>query len=148
MTREQLIQEVKKYFSITELVCPHTYEKFKETSWQFLNEKLLHTLLILRTEIFKAPMTINNGQFTQRGLRCNICSLCKDKTTKNQIYLSAHVLGLAVDFDVKGFTAQQARDKIALEASKMPFNVRLEADVNWVHIDLYETSEKVKIFKA
>lgn len=61
MTREQLIQEVKKYFSITELVCPHTYEKFKETSWQFLNEKLLHTLLILRTEIFKAPMTINNG---------------------------------------------------------------------------------------
>jgi hypothetical protein len=51
--------------------------------------------------IFNEPITVNtwhkNGSFDERGLRCNLCELVKDKTT---VYLSAHSLGKAIDFNV------------------------------------------------
>ena len=91
MDRNELIKEVSKYFKIQELVCPHCYSKFGESSWQFISTELLSTLYILRTKIFNKPITINTwkagGQFSQRGLRCNMCQLVK---SKNSIYLSAH----------------------------------------------------------
>ena len=90
MDRNELIDKLKPYFKIQELVCPHCYSKFGETSWQFISTELLSTLYILRTKIFNKPITINTwkagGQFSQRGLRCNMCQLVKSKSS---IYLSA-----------------------------------------------------------
>ena len=109
MNRYDIIRELGSYFDIVELVCPHTYNKWKDRSWQFLDTAFLHNLLILRRDIIKQPMYCNNwdkqGQFSQRGLRCNICQIVKDK---KDVYLSAHVLGKAGDFDVKSMTAEQA----------------------------------------
>ena len=51
MTQQGIIEEVRKYFRIEELVCPHTFNKFGESSWGFLNTGYLHTLLVLRTEV-------------------------------------------------------------------------------------------------
>lgn len=139
MERREIIKELKKYFNIQELVCNHTYNKFKESSWQFLDTKLLHTLLILRTEIFKTPMVCNYTAHYQRGLRCNLCGLTREKTEKNSLYLSAHLLGKAVDISMKTITGVQAREMIKKYQDLLPYPVRIEKNVNWLHIDVRDT---------
>lgn len=155
MTRQQIIQRLSKYFDIQELVCPHTYQKFSDKSWQFLDTEILHTVLVLREDILKVGMICNDykfgGKSTQRGLRCNICPLCKEKTLKNQIYLTAHANGAGMDFvfGVKsGMTAAKARQLIKANKHLLPFNVRIEKDVTWLHIDCYDTGEKVNEFNG
>lgn len=148
MSRQEIITNIKPYFKISELVCPHTVKAFGDKSWQFLSTNLLHTLLILRTEIFKSPMIINNKTFTQRGLRCNLCDLVKAKTNVNKIYMSAHCLGEALDFDVEDLSADNARKLIQSNMKLLPYNIRLEKDVNWVHIDMYDTNSKIYNFNG
>jgi len=143
MTRLQIINELKKYFDIRELVCAHTYNKFVDKSWQFLDTEILHVLLVLRMDILKVPLTINDyhkkgGDKTQRGLRCNICPLVKDKTLKNEIYLTAHANGAGLDIIPSGMTAEQGRKKIESLKALLPYPVRLEQDVTWIHIDIYD----------
>ena len=136
MEREEIIQKLKKYFKVQELVCNHTYNKFGESSWQFLDTKVLYTLLVLREEIFKVPMVINYSGHYQRGLRCNMCQLVK---SKDKIYLSAHILGKAFDISMKMITGAQARELIKKYQDKLPYPVRIEKDVNWLHIDTRDT---------
>lgn len=145
--REAIIKALSKYFTVKELVCPHCYAKFGERSWQFYDTDLLHCLLILRETVLCAPMYVNNGkQYTQRGLRCNLCAIVKGKAT---VYLSGHVLGKAVDFTVQGMSAEEARKKIIANADLFPCNVRLEAGVSWCHFDVLPTnSAKVYVFQA
>lgn len=147
MERKEILEQVKKYFGIHELVCRDVYKKFGEGAWMFLDTDLLHLILILRTEIFKSPMTVNNwavkGSFSQRGLRCNRCELVKSKQAP---YLSAHILGKAIDCDVKGMTAEQARQMIKANIDKIPFNIRVEDRVNWLHVDVYDGGKKLTMF--
>lgn len=146
MERKDLIAEVQKYFQLKELVCPHVLDKYNAFAWNFLRTDLLETLLTIRRDIIQAPMVVNNGTWKQRGLRCNRCDLVKTKTTP---YLSAHVLGAGIDFDAKGYTAEQARAIITKHANLLPHPIRMEAGVNWVHIDLYNDTDKPVItFKA
>lgn len=142
MKRKELITELQKYFEIREFVCQHTFKAFGERSWQFLDDNLLETILIVRRDILQSGMTVNNyhkgGMYSQRGLRCNICQLVKDKTSKNQIYLSAHCNGAGIDFIPSGMIAEEARQRIKANASMLPYPVRLEKNVSWVHIDVYD----------
>ncbi|MCX6232622.1 MAG: hypothetical protein NTZ33_13885 [Bacteroidetes bacterium] len=141
MNRREVIIALKKYFDIRELVCPHTYAAFGERSWQFYDFMELQVIYILRYEIFPEGMIINTykngGQYSQRGNRCNICSLVKEKTLAGQIYLTAHK-GMGIDFDVPGLTAEQSRQRIFVKQDKLPCRIRLEKDVNWVHQDIYD----------
>ena len=153
MTRNEIIENIRMYFRIEELVCPHTFNKFGELSWRFLSTEYLHTLLILRTEVLGVPMIINDyvfgGNITQRGLRCNICPLVKSKTLNNQIYLSAHCLGEGGDsvFSVNtGMTAAKARNLIRKKQHLIPYNVRIEKNVSWLHIDCFDMGVKVSEF--
>lgn len=152
MTRSELINELKKFFVIQELVCEHTYKNFGDRSWQFFDRDFLEMLLVLRRDIFKVPMIINNwhlgGRFSQRGFRCNICQLVRDKTIAKRIYLTSHANGAAIDADVQGLTAAAARDKIKANANLLPVNVRCEAAVGWLHIDIYDTGVKYSEFKG
>lgn len=140
MNRNDIIKELGSYFDIVELVCPHTYNKWKDRSWQFLDTAFLHNLLVLRRDIIKQSMYCNNwdkqGQFSQRGLRCNLCQIVKDK---KDVYLSAHVLGKAGDFDVKSMTAEQARGLILDHQDMLPYPFRLEGKVGWLHFDSLDT---------
>ena len=142
MTRNELITKLKENFKIQELVCKHCYNKFGDKSWQFLSTELLSTLYILRTKVLKQPMIVNHANLTQRGLRCNMCSLVR---TKKYIYLSAHVLGKAVDFTVPGKTADQVRQIIKDNIDKFEYPIRLEEGVNWVHIDCYTLDSNKKL---
>lgn len=151
MTRKEIISELSNYFKVSDLVCSHTFLKFGDKSWQFLQTELLHTILVLRTEIIKVPMFVNFADKRQRGLRCNICQLVKEKTNLNQIYLSAHVNGAAIDFNANRLTAEQCRNLILKNSDLLPYPIRIEKDVTWVHIDVYDdhlSDEKIVQFSG
>ena len=153
MTRQEIIQEIKanNYFSINELVCKHVFNKFGEKAWQFIDTELLHTMLVIRKALNK-PITVNNwasgGNFSQRSIRCNLCQIVKDKTNANALYMSSHVNGAGIDFDVKGMTAQEVRNWIIANQVLLPYPIRLEDKVNWVHLDIYDllNGQKVSLF--
>ena len=147
MERNEIIEALKKYFNVKELVCPHTYDKWGEKSWQFLDTMWLWCLLIIRRDILKVAMTCNNKTWKQRGLRCNLCELVKSKV---KVYLSSHIFGKAGDFTASGMTADEARKKIIENADLLPCNIRLEDGVNWIHFDVlpqYGVTDKVYLFK-
>lgn len=145
MNRKEIIAELKNYFSIDDLVCPHAYKNHGERAWQFLDTELLETILIVRRDIIKTGMIVNTARLTQRGLRCNICQIVKEKTAKGISYVSAHVNGAGIDFDALDMTAQQVRSRIAANSDKLPYPIRLEANVDWVHIDIYDSFSGQKI---
>lgn len=140
MTRNELIEKLKQNFKIQELVCSHCYKKFGDKSWQFLSTEILSVLYTLRYEIFNCPITVNTwamkGTLSQRGLRCNRCSLVKDKKS---IYLSAHVLGKAIDFNVKDHTPTEVYNKIKDNIDKFEYPIRMEVNTTtWSHVDVYQ----------
>lgn len=136
--RQTIIAELKGFFHIKELVCNHTYAKFGERSWQFLDTELLETLLFLRRDLLKVPLVCNTSTLKQRGLRCNMCQIVKDKTAAGVSYLSAHVNGAGLDLSSAKMTAQQMRQLIIANAKNMPHKCRIEKDVNWLHIDIFD----------
>jgi hypothetical protein len=150
MNRDEIIREVKRFFDVTELVCDHTYAKWGEKSWQFLDTDLLNCLLIIRRDIIKMPLYCNGKSAHQRGLRCNRCELVKGK---NFVYLSSHVLGKALDLTcgVPSMTAEKMRQLIKQNAALLPCNIRIEGGVSWLHFDVlpqYGVNQKVYEFKA
>lgn len=139
---------IKKYFGIKELVCRHVYNKHGENAWAFFDPRLLETLLWIREHIGK-PIIVNNwssgGTYTQRGLRCNLCELVRSKTNSQTLYMSAHIQGTAVDFDVVGMTAAKVRMWLFAHASELPHPIRIEAAVSWVHLDVRTDGENGKV---
>jgi hypothetical protein len=144
--------KVQEYFGIKELVCKHVYDKWGEKAWQFLDEKLLANLLYIREGIGK-PIVVNNwakgGEYSQRGLRCTRCILVIEQVDLRKVYLSQHIFGKAVDFDVKGMDAESVRQWIKAHASELPYPCRVEENVSWVHMDVMNnSSSKVLGFYA
>lgn len=147
-TREQILKDIRQFFDIEELVCDHTFAKWGEKAWQFLDTDYLHCLLVIRRDILKKPMWCNGRFKHQRGLRCNRCDMVK---SKKEVYLSGHVLGKAGDFDVTGMTAEQARQTIKENAELLPCPIRIEKGVSWLHFDVipqYNITQKVYEFTA
>lgn len=137
--REKIISDLSPYFKVKELVCEHTFAKYGERSWDFLDTDFLKVLLLLRREIFRRPMFCNFGSYHQRGLRCNRCQLVR---SKEGVYLSAHVLGKAGDFTIQDLTANAARMLVRNNADRFPVPVRIERNVNWLHIDVRPDGSK------
>lgn len=133
LDRDQIIRDLRTYFNISELVCKHTYDKWGEHAWQFLDTLYLACLLTIRRDILQAPMICNHNGANQRGLRCNLCELVQEK---DGVYLSSHILGKAGDFTVKGLTAQEARSRIRNMAHLLPCPIRMEDKVSWLHFDV------------
>ena len=148
MTRQEILTAIKPYFDIEELVCDHTYAKWKEQAWQFLDTDYLHALLVIRRDILKKPMWCNSSTKNQRGLRCNRCQMVQEKKA---VYLSSHVLGKAGDFTITGLSAENARKLIKENAGLLPCNIRMEKGVSWLHFDVlpqYGVTDKVYEFSS
>lgn len=146
MNREQIIRELHRFFQVRELVCSHVFSKWGERSWQFLSTDYLHNLLVIRRDILQMPMVCNHDGAEQRGLRCNMCKMVKEKKAA---YLSSHILGRAGDFSVQGLTAQEARARIRAMQNLLPYPMRMEGGVSWLHIDTlpqFGITEKVYEF--
>lgn len=140
---------MQPFFDLSELVCPHVYKRDGQLAWRYLNTDLLECLLIIRRDILAVPIVVNDKSHTQRGYRCNLCSLPKEATKKNKLYATAH-FGQAVDFVPKGMTADEARKRISEKKDLLPCNIRIETGTSWVHFDTYDngTDEKITYFKG
>lgn len=148
MDRDKIIRELHNYFQVSELVCDHTFSEWGERSWQFLDTDYLACLLVIRRDIIQAPMICNHGDARQRGLRCNLCQVVKEKT---KLYLSSHKFGKAGDFTIKGMTAEEARRRIKEMQHLLPCPIRMEKGVSWLHFDVlpqYGIDQKVYEFKG
>lgn len=141
---------VSKYFKIQELVSEAVYKKYGDKSWEFIDTRLIKVLDLLR-EHFNRPIIVNNwlwgGNLQQRGLRAN-----KDELVANKkdYYISQHCLGKAVDFNVKGLSAQDVYKEIVDNKDKFYLISRIEnikCTPTWVHIDCANT-DGFKIFNA
>lgn len=147
------MQYITDYFDIKELVCPHVFEKHGEQAWGFFDPRLLADLLYVRHNIAR-PVWVNSwavgGQYSQRGFRCNLCAIVNNNTKRDKLYISAHSQGMAVDFDVKGMTAEAVRKWIKDNAACLPYPCRLEDGVGWVHLDVRNDGSRGKVitFKA
>ena len=143
-----------KCFNVKELVGKEAYKRHGERVIKFIDKDLIACLEIIRERLNK-PITVNNwhkgGKFQQRGLRDNTQSIVQRKTAKGQLYLSAHVLGKAVDFDVKGMKAEAVRDWIVLNQDLFPCKIRLEhlnggVPISWVHLDVISEEQNPKVY--
>jgi hypothetical protein len=139
-----------EYFTIDELVCPHVYDKFGDIAWQFFDQRLLITLDLIRERLNK-PIFINDwqvhGHIHQSGFRCIQCDLVKKAISEGRLYVSAHMTGQAADFDVEGMLADEVRLWIAKNEKILPYPIRLEAGVSWIHLDTRDAGkEKVYLF--
>lgn len=135
LTEEQVRDRIRKYFHISELVGSRTYDMYKDRAWRFLDYRLLYALLIVR-EGLNRKIWVNYGDKEQRGLRTNVQRILKRLFYRNKLYISAHVLGKAVDFDVQGLDAWEVRAWILKNEELFPFKIRLEDKVSWVHLDV------------
>ena len=137
-------------FQLHELVCKHVLKKYGERAWMFIDQRAIDVLHWLREGIGR-PIQINTygfgGTDTQSGLRCNLCKLVQNKTKAQNPYLSAHVLGKAWDLSVKDMTADEVRSLIVEHIASCPHPIRLELEVAWVHIDVYDTGSKIGYFR-
>lgn len=154
MTEEEVYEGIKEFFEIEELVGPIVYKKYKQTAWRFLCPRLLETILILRKSL-DSPFTVNTwkqgGVYDERGLRDNKTDILKNRTLKGKLYLSAHIMGKALDFKVEGMTSEQVRMWIVTNADKFPYRLRLEHNKNgkpisWVHLDVHCDIRKPKVY--
>lgn len=147
--RAEIVQKLKRYFQVRELVCPHTFARWGEQSWRFLDTTALAVLLTLRERVLSVPLVCNTQLLTQRGLRCNICAIPSNKTRAAQQYLSAHCFGKAFDLQSPSMNAAEMRKRIEAHAAELPCGVRVERSVNWLHIDtMTEWSSGVEFFNG
>ena len=154
MRKDHIIKELKAYFDIRELVGKSTYKKYGERAWIFLDYRLLWFLLIIRVEL-NSSITVNNwhigGKFSQRGLRTNVQQIFKYFFKIRRLYLSGHVMGKAVDFDVKGLEADEVRMWMAQNKDLFPFKIRVEESkdgepITWNHVDVFTDPELPNIY--
>jgi hypothetical protein len=117
------------HFSSSEFVPPEVFNQYGEKSLWFMDSRILWTADALR-EYFSVPIIINTAQFHDRGFRLPDTATGKD--------LSQHKFGRAIDFDVKGKTADDVRKIIFDNYKTEPafrFITAVELNVDWVHID-------------
>ena len=143
-----------KYFELHELLSPYAYkaefytsEEARERGFWLMDEKLLITIDIIRGEIIKAPLICNtwymDGNRKYSGYREADCPV--------GVRNSQHKLGKAVDLVCYKYTAEQMRQMIIDNQHLLPYPIRMEADVDWLHIDVKGMDykkKKIVLFKG
>jgi hypothetical protein len=131
-------QYIPKYFQLYELLPPELYtydmmvsEAARERAFaNFFDEKLLITIDVVR-EIIGLPLICNtwfqDGNRKNSGYRSQTCSV--------GVAQSQHKLGKAVDLICHKMSAEEMRQKIKENEDKLPYPIRIEDRVNWLHID-------------
>ena len=152
MDKSKLVSEIKRYFKIQEFVDETTFSKWGENAWNFIDNRLIETIIVVRRDILKVPLVCNDwcfgGSHKQRGLRTNLSVTVKEKTDKGVLYLTQHSFGKAVDFVSSKMTAEKMRELIRANQSKLPYPIRMETGTSWLHIDVMEmVNQTTKIYE-
>jgi hypothetical protein len=131
-----------EYFDIEELVDRKTFELWGEKSWMFLKPDALISLDQIR-KYFNKPTWVNNwvvgGPFQWRGFRPPYCDV-------GAIY-SQHRFGNAFDLDVEGMEAHEVRQVILNNEDHFLMIMCLEINISWVHFDLRNIPDRIKLVK-
>lgn len=132
-----------KFFKLYELLPPSVYKNENE-GWELLDERLLRTIDTIR-EIMGVPLVANTwkqgGTFSQRGFR--------EQNSKTGALRSQHKLGRALDMVSNKLSAEEMREIIKKNAARLPYNIRIENGVSWLHVDVKEgNSQKIYFFNA
>lgn len=148
---KEIIQNVKRYFALTELVGHDVAAKYGDLAWAFIDPRLLEVLLWLR-EGLNIPLVCNTASLQQRGLRTNMSPLVQEKTKAGKMYLSAHCLGKGIDLSSGKMSARDMRKWIRKHIDECPHAIRLEGDKSaptWIHVDVMNiTDNKLVIFEV
>lgn len=132
-----------KHFNTEELVSKQVYEIIGDAAIKLFDPKALETLEIIR-EIVNVPLICNNwaegGSRDDCGYRDLLCTVGAKK--------SAHKDGMAFDLISNKMTAQEMRDLIIANQDKLPYNIRIEDNVSWLHFDVRNKGVKIYLFKA
>lgn len=149
---------IPKYFELYELLPPELYtydmmtsEVARERAFaNYFDRKLLETIDIIRGKIIKAPLICNtwfqDGNRVASGYRSSKCPVGVAK--------SQHKEGKAVDLVCNKYTAEQMRQMIKENEHLLPYPIRIEEGVSWLHIDTKErtsgprSNEKIYFFKG
>lgn len=130
-----------EHFRPQELIAPSLYRHFGEASIRYMDERLLAVLRILRVYI-DAPMTINNWH---NGGTRDECGIRLPGQPHYRVG-SAHSWGMAFDA-VGSWDADEVREDILLGRIEMPYPVRLEEGISWLHVDVMNVGNKpVEVF--
>ena len=131
---------MSKYFSIEELTPPGHQD------WDLIDTDLVALLDEIR-ELIDSPIIVNNwkfgGHYSLRGWRPSDCAV----GAKN----SYHKKGMAADFDVPGYTADEIREKLIhwkTKDGKLTKLGGIETGVSWCHIDLRNEGKSLIQFTA
>ena len=122
-------------FALYELLPKELYVD-EETGWDMFDERLLRTIDIVR-DILGVGLTCNNWKF---GGKRNYCGgRTKDSDVYN--YGSYHSIRkdrkvMAVDLISPKMTAEKMRQTLVSNAKDLPYPIRVEAGVSWLHIDV------------
>jgi hypothetical protein len=81
----------------------------------------------------------------ERGLRCNLCTITRQKSNKGIVYVSPHLTGQGTDYDVENMQAEEVRQWLIQHQAELPFPIRLEKGVSWVHQDCRDAGDKVTL---
>lgn len=140
-----------QHFDLEELVSEKVFKKYGQEAWGFFDPRALKVLDWLREKLDK-PITINTwvwgGNFDERGFRANLDTIVRNYNDEGILYCSAHMRGMAFDLDVSGMSAKEVRLWLEYNKDKLPFNIRIESDVSWIHFDVVDKGEKIYYFKV
>ena len=168
LTPQEIIEinaKFKQYFDPEELVSKRVYDSFKNKDeiYDRFNIKLKAVVVYLREECFKVPFYCNNWKHYEEQLKTKtVAQLEKELGVDIMEYRgyrepeytlgakkSQHREWNALDLDIKGFTAEQARLIVLRFMKNLPFPIRIERGVNWFHIDTANTTyHRICMFSA
>jgi len=153
MTNESItLRQFRQYFDLREVVSKQVYERYGQACWSFFDMRLLAVVVWLRQNL-GIPLYCNDwdmgGKFDERGFRANLDPLVASKTKAGKLYCSAHCRGQAIDLSSGKMTAEEMRRWIRQHREDLPYPVRMEKDVNWLHLDVANTTTDILVeFKA
>lgn len=131
-----------KWFKPWELVSKAAWSKRRESVMLGMDAKLLITIDTLRELLeeidpSKAVLICNDWNFggnrQYSGLRL--------PTDKHYSEFSAHSRGQAVDLVSRHYSAERLRKIIIDNRERFPYLTRMEKDVNWLHLDVFNLPE-------
>lgn len=149
MEKNDIILQLKNDFGYTikSFVSREVYIARGENGWDLFSPNLLETFLVLCQNtnkklvindwfLYNDNVYGNKNVFKYRGFR-------DVNEEPGSPAGSQHRCGCALDFHAVGQNPNDSRSWIRSIAIKLPYNIRMEKDVNWVHIDI-GTSIKTK----
>jgi len=146
-------------FYLHELVDRHTFETKGEEAWHLFNPLLLQALDNLR-DFFDAPITVNNwksmkGGYEWRGYRTPEKAQELGSSRSSHAFMKSEdgkwiPMCNAIDCDVKGYTAEQARSIIKMHKDDplLCHIMRVEGGKSWLHFDLLHVPNRIHEFRA